>query len=63
MDCERVQNLYKRSCESMIKELFNTHSEVKSKEVSEKFANCAKSIKLYEQFCASKKIIEENKDR
>jgi hypothetical protein len=55
MDCDRVKDLYKTVCENAIPNIyFRTFTEEENKKIQA----CADSIKLYEEFCLSKKTSE-----
>lgn len=56
MDCDRVKDLYKKTCENIILDIyFRSFTEEENKKIKA----CADSIKLFEDNCFSKK--EKNK--
>ena len=60
MDCDRVKDLYKKVCENAIPNIyFRTFTEEENKKIKA----CTDSIKLYEEFCLSKNLSEEQKEK
>jgi hypothetical protein len=60
MDCDRVKDLYKKVCENAIPNIyFQTFTEDENKKIQA----CAISVKLYEEYCFSKKSSEDKKEK